>query len=63
MINLLNIRITILSLFRVFIHASGCAHVAWSWHKLSQAKSELPRNEALTVELLQLQDPHHHCQD
>ena len=36
---------------------SSCAHVAKSWHKPSQGKSELARSDALTVKLLQSQRP------
>ena len=34
---------------------SSCTHVAKSWHKPSQGKSELARSDALTVKLLQSQ--------
>ena len=33
--------------------ASGCAHVAWSWHKRSQRKNKATRLGAPTVKLLQ----------
>ena len=55
--SLLNIRTTINDFFvaeSLFVRpiASGCAHVTRSWHKRSQAKSKLTKNEALTVKWL-----------
>ena len=43
---------------RVYVSAgaSGCLHVAWFWHKRSHGKSELIRNKAPTVKLLQKQE-------
>ena len=33
--------------------ASGCAHVAWSWHIHRQRKNKVTRSDVLTFKLLQ----------
>ena len=36
---------------------SDWAHVTWTWHKRSHAKSKLIRNEPITIKLSQWQAP------